>query len=165
VAYDTEERVIGVSQPWQDFGRPSGAPARGRATSLLRVTGPGGATAELFVGLSTDGGECVYRKFFVDGNHAGGSTGCYGRTWTGPALQVSLDFPPHFIVGRVRADVNRVRIRFADGSATTLTPTRGYILWAAPRKYLEAANGALEAEGLNADGTIVARQSLMPPSR
>jgi hypothetical protein len=165
VAYDADERVIGVSQPWHDFGRPAGSPARGRATSLLRVSGPGGATAELFVGPSTDGGECMFGKFFVDSRHAGGSTGCNAPTWTGPALQLGLNFPPHFIVGRVRPDVKKVRIRFADGSTTTLTPTRGYILWAAPEEHLEPATSALEAEGLSADGKVVARQSFGPPKR
>jgi hypothetical protein len=165
VSYDAEERVIGVSQPWQDFGRPSGGPARGRATSLLRVSGPGGATAELFIGPSTDGGECAYVKEFVDSQHRGMSTGCNGPAWTGPALQLGMSFPPHFINGRVRPDVKKVRIRFADGSATTLTPTRGYILWATPKEHFEAANGALEAEGLSADGTVLAHQSFMPPGR
>ncbi len=164
VAYDAEERVIDVSRPWQDFGRPAG-PARGRATSLLRVAGPGGVTAELSVGPSTDGGECMFVKYFVDSRTGGVSAGCSGRTWTGPALQLGSNFPPHFLSGRVRPDVKKVRIRFADGLTTTLAPTRGYILWAAPKEHLEAANGVLEAEGLSAYGSILARQSLMPPGK
>jgi hypothetical protein len=167
VAYDESGRVIGVSQPWYDFasGRPTGSPARGRATSLLRVSGPRGATAELFVGPSTDGGECVYVKTFVDSGNGGVGINCHGRMWTGPALQIDLNFPPHFIDGRVRPDVKRVRVRFADGSTTTLTPTRGYILWAAPKEHLEAANSAVGAEGLSADGTILARHSFVPQAK
>jgi hypothetical protein len=166
VAYDADERVIGVSQPWQDFGRPSGsAPARGRATSLIRVSGPGGATAELFIGPSTDRGECVFVKTFVDAGNGGVGGRCYGLTWSGPALQLHLNFPPHFIDGRVRPDVKKVRIRFVDGSTTTLVPTRGYILWAAPREHLKAGNGAVEAQALSAEGSVIARQSLMPPRK
>jgi hypothetical protein len=58
-----------------------------------------------------------------------------------------------------------VRVRFADGSTTTLTPTRGYILWAAPKEHLEAANSAVGAEGLSADGTILARHSFVPQAK
>jgi hypothetical protein len=161
VAYDSQDRVIGVSQPWQDFARPA-APARGRATSLLQVTGAGGATAELFVGPSTDGGECAYVKSFVDRQHGGVSVSCYGREWTGPALQLGSNFPPHFVSGRVRADVKTVRLRFADGSTEALTPIRGYVLWAAPEERLEPARAVVAAEGLEADGRLVARQSLAP---
>lgn len=165
IAYDALGRVIDVSDPLRDFARGSG-PARGRATSLLRASGPEGATAELFVGPSTDGGECMYVKHFVDSRHTGVSSYCSGPSWTGPAIQLSADFlPPRFISGRVRADVQKVRIRFADDSATTLTPTRGYTLWAAPTERLDETAGAVEAEGLRADGSVVARQSFKSPTR
>lgn len=62
-----------------------------------------------------------------------------------------------------RSDVRTVRIRFADGSATTLTPTRGYILWAASEEHLDETTGVVGAEGLGANGSVVARQSLKPP--
>ncbi len=163
IAYDASGRVIYVSEPMRDFGSPSG-PARGRATSLLRVSGPDGATEELLVGPSTTGGDCMYVKHFFDRQHAGVGISCDGPSWTGTALQLSADFlPPRFIGGRVRSDVQKVRIRFADGSATTLTPTRGYILWAVPKEHWGETAGAVEAEGLRADGSVVARESLEPP--
>jgi hypothetical protein len=165
VAYDAAGRVINVSRPWQDFESHAG-PARGRAISLLRVSGRGGATGQLLVGPSTNGGECMFIKHFVDRQHTGVMVSCNGPNWTGSALQLSSQFlPPRFIGGRVRPDVKTVRIRFADGSTTTLTPTRGYILWAAPQERLQAATGAVAAEGLRADGTVVARQSFEPPKR
>jgi hypothetical protein len=49
VAYDDADRVIGVSDPWADFGAGS-SPAKGRAVSLLRVTGPEGAKHVQFLG-------------------------------------------------------------------------------------------------------------------
>jgi hypothetical protein len=160
VAYDGEERVIGVSRPWQDFGAPSG-PARGRATSLIRVSGSVGATAELFVGPSTDGGECVYIKEFVDRHHAGVATDCHGFAWSGSAVQVRTSWsPPRFVSGRVRSDVKRVRIRFADAATTTLTPVRSYVLGAVPTEHPEP----VAAEGLSADGAVIATQSLRPVS-
>jgi hypothetical protein len=162
IAYDDEDRVIDVSRPFHDFGARGPGPARGRAKSLLRVAGFGGATAELFVGPATDGGECVYVKTFVDRQHGGVSVGCYARDWRGPALQLGVNFPPHFVDGRVRPDIKTVRLRFADGSMTTLTPTRGYVLWAAPREHLEQQRSVVAAEGLAADGSVLARQSLRP---
>jgi hypothetical protein len=163
IAYDAAGLVIHVSEPYRDFARPSG-PARGRATSLLRVSGPDGSRGELLVGPSTGGGECVYVKHFVDRRHTGVAVSCNGPTWTGPALQLSTQFqPPRFVSGRVRSDVHKVRLRFADGSATTLTPTRGYILWAAPEERLDQATGVVGAEGLSANGQVLVRQPLKPP--
>jgi hypothetical protein len=162
VSYDAEGRVIGVSPPWQDFGVPSSAPARGRATTLIRVNGPHGVHGELSVGPSTDGGECMFVSEHVDRQHAGAGTQCFGLTWTGAALQLSMSFPPHFVEGRVRSDVKTVRIRFADGSTTDVTPTHEYVLWAAPQANLGAGKRATEVVGLRADGSEVARQSLVP---
>ena len=64
VAYDEEDRVIGVDRPLSDFGGLGRAqPARGRARSLIRVEGYEGATAELFVGpLRTAVSACSSRR-------------------------------------------------------------------------------------------------------
>jgi hypothetical protein len=160
VAYDEEDRVIGVDRPLSDFGGPRSQPARGRARSLIRVEGYEAATAELFVGPSSDGGECVFIKEFVDRQHAGIGTNCQEPTWNGSPLQVGTSWsPPRFVSGRVRSDVKTARIRLADGSAVTLTPTRGHILWAVPRKGREPVS----ITGLDEDGTVLARQSLQPP--
>jgi hypothetical protein len=161
VAYDEEDRVIWVDRPLSDFGGLGRAqPARGRARSLMRVEGYEGATAELLVGPSSDGGECVFIREFVDRQHAGVGTNCQEPTWNGSPLQVGTSWsPPRFVSGRVRFDVKTVRIRLADGSAVTLTPTRGHILWAVPREDHEPVS----IMGLDEDGTVLARQSLQPP--
>jgi hypothetical protein len=161
IAYDAEGRVIGVGRPWQDFGASTAAPARGRATTLIRVSGPEGVTGSLAVGPSTDGGECVFVTELVDKQHAGGSVNCNRPTWADGALEVSVGFPPHFVEGRVRADVKTVRIRFANGSSTDVTPTRGYVLWATPAANLEPGRQPTEVIGLRADGSEVDRQSLV----
>jgi hypothetical protein len=165
VAYDDEDRVIGVSEPWHDVGGGP-APAKGRAVSLLQVSGADGAHAELLVGPATDGGECMYIKHFVDAQHAGMSLSCGKRTWDGRPLQLSSQFqPPRFVGGRVREDVKMVRIRFADGTSATLTPTRGYVLWAASAEQLVPENAAVRAEGLDESGKVVGRVSFKPPER
>jgi hypothetical protein len=162
VAYDEEDRVIWVDRPLSDFGGDGSAqPARGRARSLIRVEGYDGATAELFVGPSSDGGECVFTKEFVDRQHAGNSTNCQAPAWNGSPLQVGTAWsPPRFVSGRVRSDVKTVRIRLADASAVTLTPTRGHVLWAVPSEGREPVS----IVGLDEDGTVIGRQSLQPPA-
>jgi len=161
IAYDAEGRVIGVGPPWGDFAQRA-APARGRATTLIRVAGPEGVSGSLAVGPSTDGGECVFVTEYVDEQHVGRSVNCNRPTWADGALEVSSGFPPHFVEGRVRPDVKTVRIRFADGSSTDVTPTRGYVLWAAPEANLGQAKRAIEVVGLRGDGSEVARRSLEP---
>jgi hypothetical protein len=56
-----------------------------------------------------------------------------------------------------------VRIRFADGTSTSLTPARGYVLWAASAQQLLPAKAAVGAEGLRKDGTVAARVSFPSP--
>jgi hypothetical protein len=166
VAYDEDGKVIDVSRPLSDFGLRGPGPARGRAESLIRVTGADGATSELFVGPSTDGGECAFVKEYVDETHAGVGTHCRSPEWGGPLVQVGTSWsPPRFVSGRVHPDVKRLRIRFMDGSTTTLVPTRGYILWAVPEKHFAPGRVPLTAEGLGADGSVLARQRLAPPGR
>lgn len=166
IAYDTSGRVIDVTEPLGDFGGPGPGPARGRAKSLLRVTGANGANAELLVGPSSNGGECYYVKQFLDRFNRGVGANCTAPTWSGRALQLSWDYSPtHFISGRVRPDIRAVRIRFADGTATMLSPKRGYVLWAASKNHLATRTAATTVEGLRANGTVVARQSLALPRR
>jgi hypothetical protein len=159
VAYDDSGRVIGVTRPFADFADGSG-PARGRAVSLWRVRGPNGAHAELLVGRSTNGGECMFVRHFIDRHHAGVGVMCERPRWREGPLELGAGLP--FISGRVRADVKRVRIRFADGSSTTLRPRRGYILYAVPEKHLPPGPEPVGADGLGADGTVVGRQTFWP---
>jgi hypothetical protein len=165
VAYDSANRVIGVDRPLPGFGGgPS--PARGRAESLLRVTGPRGETAELFVGPATSGGECMYIKHFFNARHAGVGVRCSEREWTGGPVQVSpVSEPRVFVGGRVRQDVVTLRIRFADGRTATVTPTRGYVLWAASAQQLESGKQAVSAEGLDARGKVIDTVAFTSPSR
>lgn len=166
IAYDASGRVIDVTEPLGDFGGPGPGPARGRAKSLLRVTGANGAHAELLVGRSSNGGECYYVKHFLDRHNQGVSANCTAPIWSGQALQLSWDYTPaHFISGRVRPDIRAIRIRFADGTATTLTAKRGYVLWAASKNHLAAGAAAKTVEGLRANGSVAARQSLVLPRR
>jgi hypothetical protein len=163
VAYDGNDKVIGASYPLNDFFGGGNGPARGRAVELLRATGPNGAHNELLVGKTTGGGECVYVRHFVDKRHAGVSISCQGRSWRGPPLQLSTDSTPSlFVSGRVRSDVATVRLRFADGSTSTLRPTRGYVLQAMPPSQLKPGHEVIAADGFARNGRRVGHQSFRP---
>jgi hypothetical protein len=73
--------------------------------------------------------------------------------------------PPRFVEGRVRSDIKTVRIRFADGTSSPVTPTRGYVLWAASKRQLAPQRAAVGAEGLDANGNVVGRMSFRPPKK
>jgi hypothetical protein len=163
VAYDRNDKVIGVSYPLNDFFGGRSGPARGRAVELLHATGPNGAHSELFVGKATGGGECVYVRDFVDKRHRGMSISCQGPTWRGTPLQLSAGRnPPLFVSGRVRSDVASVRLRFADGSTSTLRPTRGYVLQAMSPGHLKPGHEVIAADGFARDGRRVGHQSFRP---
>src|ERR687896_608179 len=86
------------------------------------------------------------------------STRSVPRQRARPTAQLSSQFlPPRFVGGRVSEDVKTVRIRFADGSSTTLTPTRGYVLWAAQAEHLEPEQAAVGAVGLDATASSSTR--------
>jgi hypothetical protein len=166
VAYDGNDKVIGVSYPLDDFFGGRSGPARGRAVELLHATGPNGAHSELLVGKAMGGGECVYVRHFISKRAAGMGVSCQGRTWRGPPLQLSTgSTPPLFVSGRVRSDVVTVRLHYADGSTSTLRPTRGYVLQAMSAAHLKSGRELIAADGLARDGHIVGHQSFLPPTR
>jgi hypothetical protein len=164
VAYDTDGKVIGVSFPLQDFVASRSRPARGRAVELLHASGVNGAHSELLVGAATGGGECMYVRHFISKLVAGVTVGCRGRAWSGGAVQLNTDSnPPLFVFGRVRRDVAVVRLRYADGSTSTLRPTRGYVLQAIRPRHLEPGHELTRADGLAKTGRVVGRQSFARP--
>lgn len=162
VAYDSDGKVIGFA-PIQDFGREGAVPARGRATSLLQAESPNGSTAELLVGPSTSGGECMYIKH--RGTPATGTmTSCTAPDWKRyPVLLNTYGDPGEFVMGQVRPDLTRVEIGYADGRTTSVTPTRGYVLYAVPAEHIARGKEALTATGYDRDGKRVATWSFRPP--
>jgi hypothetical protein len=162
VAYDSEDRVIGSSEPLADFNGWPG-PARGRVT-LLRAAGPDGAHFELLVGPASDGGECVYLRRYIDARHAGTGIQCNPRTPQDWPLEVETDtragvltggVPMLFLGGRVRSDVETIRVVFADGTHQDLRATRGYVLYATPEDRLDTAHAPIRAEARNAHGQVL----------
>jgi hypothetical protein len=163
VAYDKDGKVIGASYPLQDFMGSHSGPARGRAVELLHATGPNGAHSELLLGASTDGGRCMYVRHFISKRSGGVMIGCRGRAWSGPPLQLSTDATPSlFVSGSVRGDIATVRLRYADGSTSTLRPTRGYVLSAMSTAHLQPGHEVIAADGFARDGRKVGHESFRP---
>lgn len=164
VAYNQAGRVIGASDRVEGFGSQGPTQAPGKAKQLLAVHGPNGAHEELLVGPGTQGSECVYVRHYFSKRSAGVMEGCHSTTWQGPPVQLETSsFPVIFIDGRVRNDVARVRIVFADGSTTTIAPTRGYILAALDHTHQSFARRPIRFIGLSSTGTALSTQKLPSP--
>ena len=163
VAYDDEGAVIGLSDPIGDLAGPSAGPVRGKATSLLKAESPSGSTAELLVSPSTAGGECMFIRY--RGTSANGTmTSCQEPDWSRyPVMLNTYGNPGEFVMGRVRPDLARVEIGYADGAKTDVTPTRGYVLYEVPAEHIELGKEAVTATGFDRDGKLVATWSFRPP--
>jgi hypothetical protein len=89
--------------------------------------------------------------------------GCQGLVWRGQPLQLSTDSsPPLFVSGRVRSDVAAVRLRYADGSTSTVRPKRGYVLVAVSRGHLQPGHEVIAADGYARGGRRVGHESFRP---
>jgi hypothetical protein len=152
VAYDSAGRVVGTSDTVGSFSSGP-APARGRAKQLLAARSANGAHAELLVGPATGGGECSYLRSYVGKRATGATIFCLGASWSGPPLRLGI--LAGFLEGRVRGDVERVRVDFAGGGRTTVRPTRGFVLAVMP-----PGAKAIRFVGIGADGRTVATEPL-----
>lgn len=162
VGYDARGTTIGASGPIGGFG---GGPnmARGKATQLLSAKGQGGAHAELYVGPATNGGACTYVKTYFSKLAAGVMVGCRPATWQGGPLQLGVEL--EFVSGRVRADVKTLRLEYARGAATTVRPTRGYILVTIPAQHLARADRLVRIVGLDSANKTVGVQTIPAPPK
>jgi hypothetical protein len=166
VAYDSEGRVIS-SRHTLEVGSACcvsygpGEPAPGKPRLLWRAEGPARSYAELFVGPSTLGDECMYLKVDLPRTYRGPSIQCAWKPLALSPVQVTAGWRGgwRFVNGRVREDVKTVRIRFGDGFTVMLRPRRGYVLYALPTDRLRGERRAVAAEGLDASGRVVGRRA------
>ena len=157
VAYDAHGTVIGASDPIGGFDSDPRV-ARGKATRLLTAKGAGGAHAELYVGPATGGGECTYVK-----TPTGTTFSCRPARWQGGPVQLGVE--SKFVSGRVRADVEAVRLEYARGAATIVHPTRGRVLVAIPPEHLERAARLVRAVGLDRARKTLGVETIPAPRR
>jgi hypothetical protein len=157
VAYDTHGRIIGIATMGGPLGGAGPTPAPGRAKQLLHVTSPT-ATATLYTGPSSNGGRCMYVRWYQSKHATGDTGGCSTLTAHDPAIRLSGGGPTGIWEGQVRPDVTTVELRFADGSHTNIKPTDGFILYALNRSQL-AGGGLTKAIARNAAGKQVGHET------
>jgi hypothetical protein len=166
VAYDSLNRVVGTTGVIDNGGASGPTQAPGKAKELLAVRGPHGAHAELFVGPATNGGSCLYIKHYFSKTEQGAMEGCSGRAWRGSPLRLSTEpFPPIFVEGQVRHDVAAVRVEYADHTASTIRPVRGYVLETVDREHRTTATRPLRFVALSASGAVLGVEKLPPAPR
>ena len=159
VAYDAQGEVIGIETTPRDEGPQRVLPT---ATVHLRETADGVGTLELKANKTREGGEC----WAIRGS--GGITvnagACIGKTWSYAPLRLgTIPDPPVFVYGRVRSDVRRLTLRYADGSSDEVEPRhRGYILLAVPETHRNANDQLVEIVGRSANDEIIGRLRLSP---
>ncbi len=166
VAYDKQGRIIGISEPIQDLGGVSSSPAPGKAKPLLRVVSPTGATLQLLIGKSTDGGLCMYTRWYESKRANGVGVSCSDFTRPGAPLQVGTEGnPAQFVEGRVYRTVATLELRYADGARETVKPVRTFVLYAIPREHLAKGHELVSVVAKNAEGRQIGSQSFKPPQR
>lgn len=73
--------------------------------------------------------------------------------------------PGEFVMGQVRPGLVRVEIGYADGTTTSVEPTRGYVLYEVPEEHLAKGKEALTATGFDREGNAVPTWSFRPAKR
>jgi hypothetical protein len=66
-----------------------------------------------------------------------------------------------FVIGHVRAPVERVRFRFSDATSVSTRPTHGLFVLAIPRAHLSLKRQLAFALGLRHDGSVHQRQGVL----
>jgi hypothetical protein len=152
VAYDAQGRVIGIEETHRDEG-----PFTVTGPAILNLKrSAGGTTVALRVQRTREGGQC----WFVNARGALGvnASSCIPKEWARAPLRVgTLGQPPVFVYGRARSDIERIELRYRDGSKHTIVPGQdGYVLETIPTG--ASTSRIKELVGLDADGKVVSRQ-------
>ncbi len=156
VAYDTEGRVIGIRETPRDDG-----PATPVGEPILRLKASAAdGSLELVAYRTREGGQCWFGRGTGTARVNVGS--CIGKDWREAPVRLGLlPDPAVFVYGRVRDEVKRITLRYADGDEQRIEPERdGYVLFVIPPEHRTQARRLVEFWGLAFDGKVVARQRL-----
>jgi hypothetical protein len=160
VAYDARGRVVGIDV-FPAAGLAAGAPASARRDLrvVARVRASDGVTATLRVGRRVRQIRC-WRVDFSTGQRRGGCV----PLGTGPYADVDLVQAAGadvFVMGNVRAPVEKVELRFADGRRILVTPVNGQFVVPVPARELRPERQLAFAFGERNDGTVVQRAGFL----
>jgi hypothetical protein len=159
VAYDDHGRVIGIETTPREE-RPQ-HPLPGEIVHLT-ATADGIGTLELRANKTREGGECWAVR--GSGAVAVNAGACVGTSWTYAPLRLgTVPDPPVFLYGRVRGDVGRLTLRYADGGTSDVSPRDGgYVLIALPANHRSSDYQLVEIIGRDIHGRVIARIHLQP---
>jgi hypothetical protein len=159
VAYDADGRVIGIETTPRD--EESEHPLAGDIVRMT-ATADGVGTLELRANKTREGGECWAVR--GRGGVSIDAGACTGKTWSFAPLRLgTMPNPPVFVYGRVREDVRRLTLRYADGHSDAVSPSdRGYVLLTLPEQQRRSGHELVEIIGSGANGRVIARLRLEP---
>jgi hypothetical protein len=151
VAYDADERVVGI----EDEGGDNEPPATPVGEPILQLSATAGESSlELRAVRTKEGGQCWFARY-----KTGESGSCVGPDWANAPLRVGWsENPPLFVYGRAREDIRTITLRYADGDSEQIEPGQyGYVLYTIPPEHRDKAHELVELIGRGADGEVVAR--------
>jgi hypothetical protein len=155
VAYDRQGRVIGIRETPRDEGQQTPV-----GDSILRLSASAdGSTLELAAYRTKESGQCWFGR--GTGKARVNMGGCISKEWSYAPLRVGLiPEPPLFLYGRVRDEIKRIGVRYADGTELAIEPERyGYVLVTVPADFRERGRPT-DFVGYDAHGRVVARERL-----
>jgi hypothetical protein len=150
--YDNAGLVIGIKTFEGDLNTPVIAePAPGARWQRV-LTNP---TGSVYTVRSTSGGTCAG---FRESSNAATWRCDQAITANELALSTTSDDKQSVILGRVGANIARIRIRLRNGRTITLTPAHSYILQQLPHVSRDPSAGVADVQGVDSTGRIVAHQ-------
>lgn len=160
VGYDRRGRIAAVQTVDWLARTPLPFGALRHMKVVRRVPGPSGTTATLRVGPVVEHVRC-WRVDFTGG---GSRNGC-ASTSVAPggisALLVQAAGRDLFLIGATTVPVERLRLRFRDGSSISARPTRGVVVLPIPRAHVTPQRQLAYAFGLRRDGSVFQRQGVL----
>ncbi len=155
VAYDSQERVIGVTTFKGDLNGPRGPQPVPNANWRTIVRNQVG---EVLVAPSTNGRSCYASRL-----RTGAGTLSCPPPLTRSGLEVSVSSGPGAVTltGRAGRAIARIVVRFRDGHKATVTPHKGYLLATIPHPSARTgpARTIDSIVGLDASGREIAQQT------
>jgi hypothetical protein len=157
VAYDAQGRVIGIERSAREEGPQRITP---ELILDLSASAPGVGTLELRANKTREGGECWAAR--GRGTVETNTGACIPKHWTIAPLRLGFHGNPVvFVFGRVRGDVSKLTLRFADGKTDEVIPRKdGYVLTTVPEEHRRPGHELAEIVARSADGRLVDRLKL-----
>ncbi|WP_217922728.1 hypothetical protein [Miltoncostaea oceani] len=150
-----------------DGGPPRLTPDRSKQRELLGVDLADGGRASIRVAPNRGGGRCVW--VYVKKNSRSFACSRPGDSPSLPDDQVTgsfirrIDRIPSLFQGQFSSRVGSVEIAYADGTATRLRPTEGYVLYEVPAAHMTKERRAVSVTTFDQQGVALVREEVRRP--